>query len=245
MWAKRRQSMDVTRRLSDARRAVSDLVILVVVAAVLIRILPIGQAVIGGGLAIKLLFLGRTALLLLLCTWMLRRQGRSWADLGLRRPLWRRLVFVTLIGFLLIMPILAVVKATLAHAGVGPANYAAFAPLRGNLAEYLFWLLPVTVGTAAFGEEMIFRGFILDAVARLVGNPGRWTTWIAIVGQSILFGLLHSYQGVGGIVTTAITGLTLGIVWWIAGRNLWAGIVIHALLDGTAMTAIFLGLIVA
>lgn len=65
---------------------------------------------------------------------------------------------------------------------------------------------------------------------------------IAVVGQSVLFGLLHSYQGVGGVVTTAITGLTLGIVWWIAGRKLWPGIVIHALLDGTAMTAIFLGM---
>lgn len=234
--------MEVTRQSSETRRPAADLVMLVVAAAVLINILSPGQAVIGGSVALKLLFLSRNALLLLLCTWMLRRQGRGWVDLGLRRPLWRRLVVVVPLGLLLIMAVLALVKAALAHAGMGSANYAAFAPLRGNLAEYLFWLLPVTVGSAAFGEEMIFRGFILDVIERLVGSPGRWATLIAVVGQSVLFGLLHSYQGVGGVVTTAMIGLTLGIVWWVAGRNLWPGIIIHALLDGTAMTAIFLGM---
>ena len=163
----------ITRQSSDTRRPATDLVVLVVAAVVLINVLSPGQAVIGGSVALKLLFLSRTALLLLLCTWMLRRQGRSWADLKLRRPLWWRLVVVIPLGLLLIMAVLALVKAALAHAGTGSANYAALAPLRGNLAEYLFWLLPVTVASAAFGEEMIFRGFILDAIERLVGSPGR------------------------------------------------------------------------
>lgn len=118
-----------------------------------------------------------------------------------------------------------------------------FKPIRGNLPEYLFWLLPVTLGTAAMGEEMLFRGFVTDALCSLVRTRGAAAAAVAIAIQAIIFGCLHYYQGAGGCITAGAVGLALGITWLIAGRNLWAGIVIHALLDGSAMTAIYLGLV--
>lgn len=88
---------------------------------------------------------------------------------------------------------------------------------------------------------MIFRGFMLDAFERILGGQ-RQATVLAILLQAIVFALVHAYQGVGGIATTGIVGLLLGIVWWVAGRNLWPGIIIHTILDGSALTAIFFGL---
>jgi uncharacterized protein len=106
---------------------------------------------------------------------------------------------------------------------------------------YLFWVLPVTIGTAAFGEELIFRGFITNALQRLLGGSGIRAVFTALTAQAVIFGGPHFYQGIGGMITVGVTGLALGLTWLIAGRNLWAGIAIHALLDGSAMTAIYLG----
>ena len=43
------------------------------------------------------------------------------------------------------------------------------------------------------------------------------------------------------MIIAGTTGLALGITWLLAGRNLWAGIVVHALLDAYAMTTFYLG----
>jgi membrane protease YdiL (CAAX protease family) len=217
------------------------LVILIAAAFLLITMLDTGRAVIGGSAYLKALFLGRTVALLLIATWLLHRRNRNWRDVGLRTPpLWRSLAIIP-IGLVAIGIAVATAKSLLASAGYSAADYSAFRPLRGNVAEYLFWLVPVAVGSAAFGEEMIFRGFLLDAFRRCLGE-GRWATLSAIVLQAAVFSLVHAYQGVGGVVTTGVVGLLLGVTWLTSGRNLWSGIVIHALLDGSAMTAVFLGL---
>ena len=56
-----------------------------------------------------------------------------------------------------------------------------------------------------------------------------------------MFGALRAYQGLGGVVTAGAIGLAFGVAWLIAGRNLWAGIVLHALFDLGAMTTFYLG----
>lgn len=77
---------------------------------------------------------------------------------------------------------------------------------------------------------------------RLCGGASGVLVFVtAVTVQAVIFGGLHFYQGVGGMIIAGATGLALGLTWLIAGRNLWAGIVIHALLDGSAMTAIYLG----
>lgn len=105
-------------------------------------------------------------------------------------------------------------------------------------------MLPVSIGTAAFGEELIFRGFITNTLQRLFGGPGIGAVFAVLTAQAVIFAGLHFYQGVGGMITAGVAGLAPGLTWLIARRNLWAGIAIHALLDGSAMTAIYLGYLV-
>jgi uncharacterized protein len=47
---------------------------------------------------------------------------------------------------------------------------------------------------------------------------------------------------VGASVAGAL-GLALGFVWWFSGRNLWAGIVLHGIVDSLSITALYLGLV--
>ena len=190
---------------------------------------------------IKLLFVGRMAVLLGVATWFLRLQGVGWSSAGLRRPSWSRLLLAIPLGIVAGALCVGAVGAALRGAGVRAADYSVFAPLRGDLGEYLFWAIPVALGTAAFGEELLFRGFALRCLETVSGGPGRLTTGAAVLLQALIFGALHLYQGLGGAASAGVLGMVLGLVWLLTGRNLWAGIVIHGFFDFSAMTAIYLG----
>jgi membrane protease YdiL (CAAX protease family) len=90
---------------------------------------------------------------------------------------------------------------------------------------------------------MLFRGFFLDGLQRLFGASSPVGTTLAVCLQAVMFGLLHLYQGPAGALTAGGIGLALGFVWWFSGRNLWAGIVIHGIIDSMSMTAFYLGLV--
>lgn len=218
----------------------AQLAAFVVAAALLIPAITPGAAAVGAA-ATKLLFLARMAVLVALAHWLLRQRSLRWSDVGLHRPSWRRFAFALAAGLVLAGICFVAAQALAARLGLPMPNYAAFAPIRGNLWQYLFWVGPVTLGTAALGEELAFRGFVMDAVRRLCGGSGVVASVLAVAGQAVLFGVLHAYQGPGGMMMAGAIGLALGLTRLVAGGNLWSGFVIHALLDGSAMTAIYLG----
>jgi membrane protease YdiL (CAAX protease family) len=219
----------------------AQLVIILAASAVLLPAIS-PAAVVKAGAALKLLFLVRLALLVALATWFLRLRRLRWADLGLRRPAWKRSALAIPLGLVLSVVLAAVATAIVRSTGVRPANYAMFRPICGDPGEYLFWALPVAWGSAAFGEELIFRGFVRDALERVLGAGKSYATYLSIILQAVLFGLLHLYQGPGGAANATAIGLVLGFVWLVSGRNLWAGIIIHGLIDFSAMTAIYFGM---
>ena len=63
----------------------------------------------------------------------------------------------------------------------------------------------------------------------------------AVVLSSIGFGLVHLYEGPGGILSNAGVGLCLGALYLIQRRSLWSNILAHGLVDTLAMVAFFLG----
>jgi membrane protease YdiL (CAAX protease family) len=81
---------------------------------------------------------------------------------------------------------------------------------------------------AGWGEEMAYRGFLVPALALMLGG-----VWPAAILSSAVFGLLHAYQGLLGIVRTALLGLVLAGSLILTG-SLWPAIVAHAILDVVA-----------
>ena len=69
-------------------------------------------------------------------------------------------------------------------------------------------------------EEILFRGYILDAIRELHGDV------MAVLGSSVLFGLLHIEPYVVGMAT--LGGIIYGIV-RIRSGSLWPSIVSHML----------------
>jgi membrane protease YdiL (CAAX protease family) len=85
----------------------------------------------------------------------------------------------------------------------GPLQAIAERILPQSTMELLSYLaLAITAGLC---EEFLYRGFAMAALAH-----AGLQAWAAVLISSILFGLAHSYQGRGGVVTTLIIGTILG-----------------------------------
>lgn len=190
----------------------------------------------------KAFLVGRMALLVLLCTWLLRRSGERWSNLGLRRPRRWWLVPLLVVGGLVVL----VASANLIRNSLAPALGlplpvpTANTALQGDFPEYLFYATLVSWGSAAFGEELLLRGFVLDRLLKTMRSSKALATLIAIVIQAAIFGLFHLHQGSNALVATA-AGLVFGLLWLLGGRNLWACIVLHGLVDLITHTNHYLG----
>ncbi len=114
-----------------------------------------------------------------------------------------------------------------------------FSNLVGNTFFLLISLL-IAWTIAAFGEEMVYRGYLLNRVAFLFGET-RASLVIALFITSVLFGLVHLYQGTSGMITTGFSGLVFGIAYLVNGRNLWAPIIAHGVYDTIGFVLIYLG----
>ena len=184
--------------------------------------------------------LPRVVPLLLLASMSLWMRGLGWVNLGLRRPaVWSRTVLQALLAALVILVGVRLVIAPFAVWATGtPIDQSAFEPLRGNLRVLLVSLL-LAWTLAAFGEEMVFRGYLMRRVTDVAGDTrAGWA--VALVVSSAFFGWAHGYQGPAGMVATGLIGALIGLLYLCTGRNLWTAIVCHALVDTIALTLVYL-----
>jgi membrane protease YdiL (CAAX protease family) len=158
---------------------------------------------------------------------LIGRQDGWLRDLGLGLPgSWKRFflwLIIALAGTVLIGLVLYPLLASLL-----PAQNARELSSEATPPNVLLTLFLVGWFAAAFGEEVVFRGFILPRLAGLFGavNAG-W--WLAILLQAFVFGLLHSTYL--GMAVAALFGILYGTVFWLSGRQLWPVILAHALPD--------------
>ncbi|MBN2044800.1 MAG: CPBP family intramembrane metalloprotease [Anaerolineales bacterium] len=109
--------------------------------------------------------------------------------------------------------------------------------VRGNLKSLLSLLLLVWV-TVAFLEEIIFRGFMMTEIAKFLGTGGLAMV-INILVTAVVFGLAHWYQGKSGVLSTAMIGILISIIFVLSGLNLWLVILIHGFIDTAALILMY------
>ena len=92
-----------------------------------------------------------------------------------------------------------------------------------SLLEIVLWI--ATSVTAGFCEEMAFRGYVQRQFHAFTRN-----IVLAVIGQGVVFGLFHAYQGWKNVVVISILGMMFGAL---AGwrRNLRANIIVHSWAD--------------
>ena len=104
--------------------------------------------------------------------------------------------------------------------------------------------LPLLVGTvlisAAFGEEVFFRGYLFERLGALLG-ASRAAQFATILVTSGLFALAHYQdQGLAGVEQASMTGLVLGGIYaW--RQEIWLPMIVHAAYDLAAIVLIYMG----
>ena len=180
---------------------------------------------------------------LILVAWAsLHLRNLRWRDVGLKRPdRWLPTIGLALligVGYQVLDVLLI---APLMQKLTGEAiDLSQFGLLRGTL-FLLLASLAISWTEAAFVEEMFFRGYLLNRITDLFGRQ-RVGIIIALIGNAIVFGLAHSYQGTAGVVDTTLAGLVLGGLYLLTGRNLWLPILTHGIIDTVGFLIIYAGL---
>ncbi len=181
-------------------------------------------------------------LYLLTFGWLsLRVRKLRWRDVGLKRfRNWKTTITLGIVaGILLESFELFVSQPLLVKVLHKQPDLEVFQTLHGNIK----WTLLALVGTwtlAAFGEEMVYRGYLMNRVADLF-NRTRPAWIISLIVVHVGFGLAHAYQGWTGIIDEGLMGLLLGIIYLRTDRNLSVPIIAHGIGDTIDFLLIFLG----
>lgn len=189
-------------------------------------------------------------LTLFILTLYMRRQGKTWAQYGLKPLMGIKqkllvipqtvLVFIAFaiaVGSLLAIANVFQISALLQ---VSEGVEARFGEVKGNLPVLMMWLGIIWV-SAAFGEEMFFRGYLVTRLQEAL--PKSWiATTLAILIPALIFGYGHyHYQGIRGFVMTGLIGLAFGLSFLLFKKNLWPIILFHGLIDSVGFINIYLG----
>lgn len=169
-------------------------------------------------------------------------RNSGWKALGMQRPTsWLRTSAIAIaIGVAYQFVSMWIVVPVLNQITNEPLDLSQFDSLRGNVVV-LFVLLAVSWTLAAFGEEMVYRGYALNRTSDMFQNS-RAGLVIGAVVSSALFALGHAYQGVTGVVETFIFACVMAFVYLANQRNLWIVIIAHGMYDTVAFIMIYLGL---
>jgi membrane protease YdiL (CAAX protease family) len=211
----------ISQNLQTSKLAILCEVVAVLLFAVVI--LDIGRLAGGGWLftviASLVVLLGITGLLLFRHSW--------WTDYGLTSPKsWFRALGFAVLLVIIIKLLLGFLTAWWIIAAGEPDKSFLDAMLGSK--KSLIWILIATWTVGAFGEEMFFRGYLLNRVADLFNRTKIGLT-VGLLFSSVVFGFIHFNQGYFGALATFVIGLTLGIAYLRVGFNLWVPIFAHGI----------------
>lgn len=142
-------------------------------------------------------------LLILIVVWVLIRAKDGIESVGL--------VGITSLNFFLgiilylFAQVLLFVLSLFLHGLDQPADLQQYLP-KSNLDSF-FWV--ILSASAAIGEEMSFRGFLISRLTPVLGNFGA-----AALLSSVAFALGHAYQGSEGVIFTGIYGLLFSLMFF-------------------------------
>lgn len=230
-----------------ARPGLASLLQVLGVFLVAASIIGIGWSVVGEDPLARQVVAWVANVAMMLTIWVgLRARGESWGHLGLKRVSGGG----RSIGGLVLRSVAVLVFALAAFvvgsmltmnlaASPESADMSGYGYLEGNLPMLLLALAAVYV-VSSFGEELVYRGFLMTRIAEMGrGTKSAWA--VAAVLSALVFGAAHFAWGFVGIVQTTFMGLALAVSFLLAKRSLWPLVLAHAYIDTILLVQMYLG----
>lgn len=165
-----------------------------------------------------------------------------WRDYGVRLGGDARFVTSRAAEFTMLTLVTGFIVIGLATAlGYPPSQSAVLTNQPDTLSGFLLDIVfGVWIG-AAIGEELFFRGLLLNKFTTLFGSDRRALV-LAVLAQGIWFGAGHSSQGISGMIMTGTIGVVVGTYFVTRGRRALIPLMIgHGLVDTVSQTIFFFG----
>ena len=155
----------------------------------------------------------------------------SLANLGLRAPRARDLLWGLggAVAMILVADAVGLLQETFVHVKPDEVQVSYLRNARGSeLAGFVF----MACVAAPFTEELIFRGFVFNALRRYLPAAA------AVLLSAIVFGLVHWQTGNAGAIAPLVAGgVVLAVVYYRSG-SLVASMITHALFNAFTVTAV-------
>ncbi len=183
---------------------------------------------------------------MLLMVWLgLRIRGEGWDSLGLKaaKTGFKGLLKTFLLSLLvLVLALAGFILGSIIMANITgipePSDMSNYAFLKDNLGMLFLMLMGVYI-VSSFGEEVIYRGFLINRFSEFSSDTKK-VRLLAVLLSSIIFGLIHYSWGPMGMVQTFFMGLALGLCYIYLKKRLWPLVLAHAYMDTILLLQIYL-----
>ncbi|KOY53112.1 CPBP family intramembrane glutamic endopeptidase [Polaribacter dokdonensis] len=183
---------------------------------------------------------------IIVSTVLMKQKKLKWKEFGFQFPIgiknWLINILIAIGIVTLVFSIMGfIVKPTLESFGLtNPADVAdRFAFFMGKPLVFIVYLITVVWFGAALGEELLFRGYLLNRLIDFTGN-NKLGIIIALIIHTIIFGMLHIYQGLAGVIATGCIALIFGSVYFIIKRKLFPIIIAHGIINSLSLIGLYL-----
>ena len=170
--------------------------------------------------------------------WVKQTRG-SLVSLGFKRPpSYAKGIAMALASVVVAYAAVLIPVSTLSYFGLLPAPTEGVSKLivdGPNLALALLFSQLLMWVNAAFGEELLFRGFLQNNLERAFGGES-WRNGLMAAGVvALAFGAMHvPSQGPTGLFVTGIVGLMLGALFILGKRSLFTVVMAHGFINTTS-----------
>lgn len=154
---------------------------------------------------------------------------RAFSTLGFALPVWNDVVMLSL-GVFIVLFVIEGYRTYIYPTGREKTrknwqSSLSFLPV--NFQEFR----PFTVMalSAAINEEIVYRAFFINFILAFSGQ--HWIGQVSsIVLPAVIFGLMHNYQGHGGVIKAMTSAILFGIIFYYSKSLLWV-VVLHFIVD--------------
>lgn len=111
--------------------------------------------------------------------------------------------------------------------------------MKGDINKLIIGIF-ISWTTAAFFEEILFRGYLINRLTDLFGEHNI-TKGILVLISGFIFDFVHYYQGLNGAIAAGIIGVFRSTIFFLDKKKVTLPINIYGVFDTIGFTLLFIG----